>query len=125
MKREVLQTDTAPKPLGPYSQAIKTGDFLFVSGQIGYDPKTERMRDGAEAQAEQAIVNLSNICKAAGTALENTVRLNIYLVDLSYFSVLNLLIGRAFPSDPPARSVVGVNELPRGSLIEIDAVVQL
>lgn len=125
MERRILNTDTAPKAIGPYSQGICAGGFLFISGQIGINPETGKLAEDAEAQVRQVMDNLSNICKAAETTLARAVRISFYLVDLAHFPIINNSMAQAFPDAPPTRSTIEVSALPLGALVEADAIVQL
>jgi 2-iminobutanoate/2-iminopropanoate deaminase len=122
MKLRVF-TDQAPKPVGPYSQAVKVGDFLFVSGQIGIDPKTGKLREGFEEQVKQTFENISAILSVCGYSWEDVVRVVVYLKDLSKFSDFNRLYQELLKdvSVPPVRSTVEVSSLPLNALVEIEA----
>ena len=124
--RESVSASDAPAAIGPYVQAIRTGNLLFCSGQIGLDPRTGELagRNAAD-QAGRCLENLSAICNAAGTTLGNAVRLTIYLTEMDAFEAVNEVYGSFFESDPPARVTIGVAALPRGAKVEIDAVVAL
>lgn len=126
MKRAVL-TPGAPAPVGPYSQAIVAGGFVFASGQIPLDPATGKLVEGEfEAQAERVLDNLRAVLEAAGASLDAVVRTNVYLIDLALFPRLNAVYGRYFTSDPkPARSTIGVAALPLGAKLEIEAIAAL
>ena len=126
MTKEIIFTENAPKAIGPYSQAVKSGGFLFVSGQVALNPSTgDLMNSSIEEQAEQVIKNLSAICKAANTNLSNIVKLTIYITDMSDFSIVNNAMERHFESPYPARATVEVSALPLGVNVEMDAVVGL
>ncbi len=123
---ESVTAPDAPAAVGPYVHAVKSGGFLFCSGQIPLDPRTGDLIDASAAeQAGRCLENLSAVCNAAGTTLGSAVRLTIYLTDMSSFSAVNEVYGSFFESDPPARVMVGVASLPRGAKVEIDAVVAL
>lgn len=126
MKRAVL-TPGAPAPVGPYSQAIVAGGFVFASGQIPLDPATGKLVEGGfEAQAERVLDNLRAVLEAAGSSLDAVVRTNVFLTDLALFPRLNAVYGRYFTADPkPARSTIGVAALPLGAALEIEAVAAL
>jgi 2-iminobutanoate/2-iminopropanoate deaminase len=126
LKRAVL-TPGAPAPVGPYSQAIVTGGFVFASGQIPLDPATGKLVEGEfEAQAERVLDNLRAVLEAAGASLDAVVRTNVYLTDLALFPRLNAVYGRYFTADPkPARSTLGVAALPLGAKLEIEAIATL
>lgn len=123
MKRAV-HTEKAPKPVGPYSQAVEVGNTLYLSGQIGIDPETNRLREGFEDQAKQVLSNVEAVLEAAGYSKENVVKVTIYLTDLSKFGIFNELYEEFFKDvEPkPARVTVGVKELPLGAEIEIEVV---
>lgn len=122
MNRVVIQTDAAPAAVGPYSQAIRVGNLVFASGQIGLDPQTGKLRDGLEAQTRQILQNLSAVLAAAGSSMGRVVKTTIFLTDIAAFATVNKIYGEAFPVAPPARSTVQVAALPLGSLVEIEAV---
>ena len=126
MKRAVL-TPGAPAPVGPYSQAIVAGGFVFASGQIPLDPATGKLVEGGfEAQAERVLDNLRAVLEAAGSSLDAVVRTNVFLTDLALFPRLNAVYGRYFTAEPkPARSTIGVAALPLGAALEIEAVAAL
>jgi len=126
VKRAVL-TPGAPAPVGPYSQAIVSGGFVFASGQIPLDPATGKLVEGGfEAQAERVLDNLRAVLEAAGASLDAVVRTNVFLTDLALFPRLNAVYGRYFTADPkPARSTIGVAALPLGAALEIEAVAAL
>lgn len=126
MTKEIIFTENAPKAIGPYSQAVKSGGFLFVSGQVALNPSTgDLMNSSIEEQAEQVIKNLSAICEAANTNLSNIVKLTIYITDMSDFSIVNNAMESHFESPYPARATVEVSALPLGVNVEMDAVVVL
>ena len=125
MARQIISTPNAPAAIGPYSQAVKAGNQVYLSGQIGLDPATMEMVDGVEAQARQVFANLKAVCKAAGGSLGDAVKLTIYLTDLANFGVVNEIMKSCFVEPFPARATVGVRELPRGALVEADLVLVL
>jgi 2-iminobutanoate/2-iminopropanoate deaminase len=126
LEREIVGTAQAPAAIGPYSQAVSAGGFLWCSGQIPLDPASgEIVGDSPAAQAERCLHNLSAVCVAAGTSLERAVRLTVYMTDLRAFAEVNDLYAGFFGSEPPARVAIGVAALPRGAQVEIDAVVPL
>ncbi len=128
MTRTVVSSDDAPKAIGPYSQAIRSsGDLLFCSGQIPLDPKTGEMVGGTDvrAQAKRVMQNLQAVLAAGGATFANVVKTTIYLKDLQDFAVVNEVYGSYFKDAPPARATVQVAGLPRGALVEIDAVAAL
>lgn len=123
MSRTAIHTDLAPKAIGPYSQAIRAGNSVYLSGQIGLDPKTgELIAGGIEAQARRAFDNLKAVSEAAGKGLEQVVRVTVYLTDLGHFGKVNEVMAGYFHAPYPARATVGVAALPRGALVEVDAV---
>ncbi|MCZ6623820.1 MAG: RidA family protein [Deltaproteobacteria bacterium] len=123
MKREAVRTDTAPKAIGPYEQGIRVNGFVFTAGQIALDPSTGNLTEGdIAAQARQVLENLKEVLKAAGSSLDQVVKATIYLKDMADFPVVNEVYAEYLGSSRPARSTVGVAELPKGALIEIDLV---
>jgi 2-iminobutanoate/2-iminopropanoate deaminase len=123
MSRQAVQTDLAPKAIGPYSQAIGTGGFLFLSGQIPLDPATMALVEGdVREQAHQVMRNLRSVLEAAGSSLDAVVRTTIFLADLDDFASVNDIYGSYFAAPPPARSTVQVARLPRDARVEIDAI---
>lgn len=126
MPRKIVTTDKAPQAIGPYSQAVEAGGFLFCSGQIPLDPATGELKGvGIREQTEQVMENIAAILHAAGLAFADVVKTTIYLVDLTHFAEVNEIYGRRFSADPPARSTVEVRGLPRGALVEIEVVAVL
>lgn len=125
MARKIISTDGAPKAIGTYSQAIKVGDTVYMSGQIGLDPATMEMVEGIEAQVRRVFDNLSAVTVAAGGSLADIVKLNIFLTDLGHFALVNSVMAEYFKEPYPARAAVGVASLPRGALVEADAVMVL
>jgi 2-iminobutanoate/2-iminopropanoate deaminase len=118
-----IETEKAPAAIGPYSQAIQAGDFLFLSGQIPLDPGTgELVVGGIEAQAQQVMTNLRAVLQGAGLDFASLVKTTIYLVDLGDFTVVNRIYGECFGEVPPARVTVQVAALPKGAMIEIDGI---
>jgi 2-iminobutanoate/2-iminopropanoate deaminase len=118
-----LHTDTAPKAIGPYSQAIRAGDHLFCSGQIPLDPATMQLIEGdIEAQTRRALTNLKNVLEAAGTGLSRVVKTTVFMSDLADFTRMNAVYAEFFPGTPPARSTVQVAALPRSAKIEIECI---
>ncbi|HDM92743.1 MAG TPA: hypothetical protein ENG69_05060 [Candidatus Korarchaeota archaeon] len=120
----VITTERAPKPIGPYSQAVVAGGLVFVSGQLGIDPESGELREGAAAQTERALENLKAILEAAGSSLEKVVKVTAFLAEPELFSEFNEAYAKYFPRDPPARSIV-LGSLPKGALVEIDAIATL
>lgn len=123
--REIISTEKAPPAIGPYSQAVKAGNLLFVAGQIGINPATGQLEEGIEAQTRQALLNLKAILEAAGASLDNVVRVGVFLQDLKDFQAMNTVYAEFFPHSPPARTTVQVAALPRNALVEIDAIAVL
>ena len=126
MKRETVETAGAPAAIGPYSQAIREGAFLFCSGQIPLDPSTGKMVEGGiEVQTERVLRNLEAVLSAGGGSLASVVKTTVYLADLGDFPAMNAVYGKFFPQDPPARATVEVTKLPAGARVEIDAVASI
>jgi 2-iminobutanoate/2-iminopropanoate deaminase len=123
MKLAPVQSAAAPAAIGPYSQAIRSGDLLFCSGQIALDPKTMQMVGATAAeQAEQVLKNLAEVLKAGGASMAHVARTTIYLVSMADFAAVNEVYGRHFGDHKPARATVAVKELPKGGLVEIDCI---
>ena len=123
MPRQPVATDQAPAAIGPYSQAVRSGSTLFLSGQIPLDPATGELVQGDIAvQARRVFDNLRAVCAAAGGSLDQVVRVGIYLVDLGDFAAVNAVMAEAFDAPFPARSTIGVSALPRGARVEVDAI---
>ncbi len=126
MRKEVINTEKAPAAIGTYSQAIKAGDTVYLSGQIPLNPATMQLVEGGfEAQTVQVFENLKSVAEAAGGGLKDIVKLNIYLTDLANFAKVNEVMGRYFAEPYPARAAIGINALPKDSLVEMDAVLVL
>jgi 2-iminobutanoate/2-iminopropanoate deaminase len=126
MDRKIVATGKAPKAVGPYSQGVVAGGFVFTAGMLGLSPQTgELVGADAAAQARQALNNIKNILEAAGSSLERVVKITLYLTDISSFSEVNEAYAEFFSQDPPARSTVEIGPLPKGGLVEIDAVALL
>ncbi|HZI82815.1 MAG TPA: RidA family protein [Casimicrobiaceae bacterium] len=125
MSKEAIHTAAAPAAIGPYSQAIRAGDTVYLSGQIGLDPATGSLREGTEAQARQVLENLSAVAQAAGGSLDDIVKLTLLLADMGDFARVNEIMARAFAKPYPARATYQVAALPKGARIEIDAVLVL
>ena len=124
MKKEIISTENAPKAIGPYSQAVKAGNFMFISGQIPLDPKTgDLVSESIEDQAKQVLNNIKSICKAAGYSLDDIVKISIFLTDLGNFATVNDVMKEYFAEPYPARATVEVSGLPLGVNIEIEAIV--
>jgi len=123
MNREIIATADAPEAIGTYSQAVRVGDTVYLSGQIPLDPATmEIVSDDMEAQVTRVFENLNAVCQAAGGDLSDVVKLNIFMIDLAHFALVNEVMARYFENPYPARAAVQVSALPRGSLVEMDAV---
>jgi len=123
--RETVATAAAPGAIGPYSQAVRSGGFLFCSGQIPLDPGTGKMVEGGiEAQTERVLRNLEAVLAAGGSSLSKVVKTTVYLADLGDFPAMNAVYGKFFPSLPPARATVQAAKLPAGAKVEIDAIAE-
>jgi 2-iminobutanoate/2-iminopropanoate deaminase len=121
--RDVIATDHGPKAIGPYSQAIRANGFVFISGQIPLDPKTQQMVEGnIAAQTERVLENLKGILEAAGSSLHHVVKTTVFLKDLNDFAAMNEVYGRYFSAQAPARATVEVSALPKGARIEIELI---
>ena len=125
MARSTVSTPNAPAAIGTYSQAVRAGDTLYLSGQIGLDPGTGRLVDGIENQIPRVFENLKAVAEAAGGSLADAVKLTVYLTDLAHFARVNEIMSAYFEQPYPARAAVGVAALPRGALIEADAILVL
>lgn len=125
MSREIIQTDNAPAAVGTYSQAVKVGQTIYVSGQIGLNPATMELADGFDAQAEQVMDNIAAICVAAGGSLADVVKFNVSLTDLANFNALNEIFVKRLTAPYPARAAVQVAALPKGAVVEIEAILVL
>lgn len=126
MSRTPIHTDQAPAAIGPYSQAVRMGDTVYLSGQIPLDPADGQLVDGdIQAQARRAFDNLDAVCKAAGGSLAQVARLGLYVTDLGDFAAVNAVMAEYFESPYPARSTVEVSALPKGAAFEVDAVMVL
>ena len=122
MTRQAIQSNGAPAALGPYSQAIRSGDLVFCSGQIGLDPATGELVDGIEGQAERALRNLQSVLDAAGLSFDDVVKTTVFLADVNDFATVNGIYARFIADPPPARSTIGVGALPKGALVEVEAI---
>ena len=124
--KKVISTEQAPAAVGPYSQAVRAGDLLFVSGQLGIDPGTGKLVDGGvEKQTEQALRNVASIIEAAGADMGSVVKATVFLQNMSDFAVMNGVYSSFFENEPPARAAFEVAQLPLGGLVEIEAIVHL
>jgi reactive intermediate/imine deaminase len=122
MAKTIIATPHAPAAIGTYSQAVRVGDTVYISGQIGLDPASMQMVDGIDAQIVRVFENLKAVSEAAGGSLADIVKVNVFLTDLANFARVNETMARYFGEPFPARAAVGVKELPRGALVEADAV---
>ena len=123
MEKKVIISDKAPKAIGPYSVAIRAGDLVFTSGQLGLDPATGSLVPGGiEAETRQALTNIRNVLADAGSGLEQVVKTIVFLKDMAEFSKMNTVYAEFFTKDPPARSTVQVAALPKGAAVEIETV---
>jgi len=121
--RKMIATEAAPQAIGPYSQAVRIGEFIFTSGQIPIDPKTGVFVEGGIAeQTDQVLRNLAEVLRAAGTSLKEVVKTTVFLADMNDFAAMNEVYGRYFSSEPPARSTVQAARLPREARVEIDVI---
>jgi reactive intermediate/imine deaminase len=120
--KTAIRTPDAPAAIGPYSQAVRAGDTVYLSGQIGLDPATMQLVQGIDAQIERVFANLAAVARACGLGLEHAVRMTVYLTDLAHFAKVNDAMARYVKEPYPARAAVGVASLPRGALVEIDAI---
>jgi len=124
--REAVKTEKAPAAIGPYSQGIRSGGFLFCSGQIPLDPSSGKMVEGGiKVQTERVLQNLEAVLTSGGASLRSVVKTTVYLVDLADFPAMNGVYGTFFPENPPARATVQVAKLPAGALVEIDAIASI
>lgn len=122
MKNESIHSNQAPEAVGTYSQAIRAGDTVYLSGQLGIDPATGQLCEGFSAQAHQVFQNLRAVCQAAGGDLQDIVRLGAFLTDMGHFTEFNQIMGKYFTAPYPARAAVQVVALPRGGIVEAEAV---
>jgi reactive intermediate/imine deaminase len=119
---KVIHTKDAPAAIGTYSQAVRAGDTVYLSGQIGLDPASMQLAEGVEAQTHRVFRNLAAVADAAGLQLSHAVRMTVYLTDLAHFARVNEIMAQYLKEPYPARAAVGVAALPRGALVEIDAI---
>jgi reactive intermediate/imine deaminase len=122
MTKQAIYTDNAPQAIGTYSQAVRAGGTIYLSGQIGLDPRTMQLVDGIDAQIRQVFGNLRAVAAAAGATLDDAVKVTVFLTDLGNFAAVNEVMAQYFKQPYPARAAVGVAALPRGALVEIEAV---
>jgi reactive intermediate/imine deaminase len=120
--RTPIQTKDAPAAIGTYSQAMRAGNAVYLSGQIGLDPAGMQLAEGIDAQIDRVFRNLAAVARAAGLGLEHSVRMTVYLTDLAHFAKVNEIMAKYLREPYPARAAVGVASLPRGALVEIDAI---
>jgi len=125
MAKQPIHTDAAPQAIGTYSQAVRTGDTVYLSGQIGLDPASMQMVDGIDAQIHRVFQNLQAVAQAAGGGLDHAVKLTVYLTDLAHFARVNEIMSTYVAQPYPARVAIGVASLPRSALVEIDAILNL
>lgn len=126
MTRRIIQTDQAPAAIGPYSQAVQVGDVVFISGQIPLDPATMALVDAdIDTQTRRVFDNLRNVCVAAGGELASICKLSIFMTDLDHFASVNSIMSEYFAAPYPARAAVGVRELPKGAMVEVEAILSL
>lgn len=126
MRKQIISTSEAPQAIGPYSQAVRVGELVFLSGQIPLDPQTGQIVAGdTAAQTRRVMENLGAVLRAAGASFAEVVRATIYLVDLADFAQVNEVYGSYFPTEPPARATVQVAALPRGVAVEIDLIARV
>jgi len=122
MSKKVIFTDKAPQAIGPYSQGIGIGDFVFTSGQLPINPLTGELEREIKKATQQSLENVKHILESAGTSLDKVIKVNVFLQDMKYFAVMNEIYATYFPQNPPARSVVQVAGLPKDAIIEIEAI---
>ncbi|AUD79815.1 reactive intermediate/imine deaminase [Kangiella profundi] len=125
MSKTIIQTDKAPAAIGTYSQAVKAGNTVYLSGQIPLIPETMELVESFEDQVHQVFKNLSAVCEAAGATLNHISKLNIFMIDLGHFATVNEIMAQYFEQPYPARAAIGVKELPKSAQIEMDAIVSL
>jgi reactive intermediate/imine deaminase len=123
--KHIIQTEGAPQAIGTYSQAVKVGSTVYLSGQIGLDPVSMQLVDSIENQVHRVFQNLKAVAEASGGSLADIVKLNVFLTDLSHFALVNTIMAEYFSQPYPARAAVGVASLPKGALVEADGVIEL
>jgi reactive intermediate/imine deaminase len=123
--KKIIQTQQAPAAIGTYSQAVKVGKTVYLSGQIGLEPASMTLVNGIDAQVRQVFSNLKAVTEAAGGSMADIVKLNVFLIDLSHFALVNTIMAEYFTEPYPARAAVGVASLPKSALVEADAVMEL
>jgi 2-iminobutanoate/2-iminopropanoate deaminase len=121
-RKEIITTKNAPAAIGPYSQAVRVGEMVFISGQLGIDPAKGELLSGIENQTRQALKNIEAILKTANSSLDNAIKVTVFLKDMNNFSKMNEIYGEYFTKNPPARSCVEVSKLPKDAEIEIDVI---
>jgi 2-iminobutanoate/2-iminopropanoate deaminase len=125
-KKEIVTTEKAPKAIGPYSAGVKIGNFVYTAGQLGIDPKSGKLvTGGVEAETRQALMNISEILKAAGVSLSDVVKTTVFLQNMDDFGVMNVIYGEFFQDQYPARSTIQVAKLPLNAAIEVEAIAVL
>lgn len=123
MERRIIHTENAPKAIGPYSQAIRSGEFIFCAGQIPLDPATMKLVEGdITVQTRRVLTNLGNVLQAAGSSLQRVVKTTVFLADFNDFAAMNAVYAEFFGEQPPARSTIQAGRLPAGALVEIEAI---
>jgi reactive intermediate/imine deaminase len=125
MARQIVHTDAAPKAIGPYSQAVRCGNTVYLAGQLGLDPATMEMVPGIDQQIKRVFENLKAVAAAAGGSLDDAAKVTVYLTDLGNFARVNEVMATFFNAPYPARVAIGVSSLPRGGLVEVDAILHL
>jgi reactive intermediate/imine deaminase len=125
MARQIVHTDAAPKAIGPYSQAVRCGNTVYLAGQLGLDPATMEMVPGIDQQIKRVFENLKAVAAAAGGSLDDAAKVTVYLTDLGNFARVNEIMATFFNAPYPARVAIGVSSLPRGGLVEVDAILHL
>ena len=125
MSKQIIATDGAPKAIGTYSQAVRVGEVVYLSGQIGLEPVSMALVEGIEPQVRRVFDNLAAVAQASGGTLADIVKLNLYMTDLGHFALVNSIMAEYFQEPYPARAAVGVASLPRGALVEADGVLVL
>ena len=125
MMKKIISTENAPTAVGTYSQAVRTGDLVFISGQIPLDPSTMVLKEGFEEQTHQVFKNLKAVAEAAGGNMDQIIKVNIFVMDLSNFTLLNEIMGQYFSEPYPARAAVQVAGIPKGAEVEIEAILDL
>lgn len=122
MKKEAINAQNAPAAVGPYVHASKAGNMIYTSGQLGLDPVSGELKEGVEAQTEQALLNLQVVLKAGGADLQSVVKTTVFLADMNDFAAVNAIYAKFFTGETPARSCVQVAKLPKGGLVEVEAI---